>query len=343
MSITTQNSRNATDTHQNRPSWRTRRSSAGPLHPLSGGAESSRPKRRSQRKDHNSNKYHIFLLNALICGNTIVRMRRFLTITLTACLAAAILGCTTVSITGRKQLNLVPDSMMNAMSYQSYRQFIAENRVSTNAAQTQMVKTVGNRIKTAVQQYDAKYGLATDLSRYQWEFNLIEGPEANAWAMPGGKVVVYTGLMPIARDQAGLATVMGHEIAHAIAKHGSERMTQGLLFEMGGMALSKAIETRPAKTQQLFMKSYNIGTTYGVMLPYSRTHEKEADHLGLIFMAMAGYDPHTAIDFWQRMAASKDAAGRIPELLSTHPASGTRIQNIKNLIPEAMQYYKKPR
>ena len=293
-----------------------------------------------QRKHHNSNKYHIFLLNALLDSNTIAQMRHFLTITLTACLIAANVGCTAVSITGRKQLNIVPDSMMNSMSFQSYRQFISENKLSANASQTQMVKTVGNRIKQAVQQYDAKYGLATDLSRYQWEFNLVEGAQVNAWAMPGGKVVVYTGLMPIARDQAGLATVIGHEIAHAIAKHGSERMTQGLLFEMGGMALSKAVETRPAKTQQLFMKSYNIGTTYGVMLPYSRTHEKEADHLGLIFMAMAGYDPHTAMDFWHRMAALKDAANRPPELLSTHPASGTRIENIENLIPQAMQYYK---
>ncbi len=270
-------------------------------------------------------------------------MRHFLTILLTTCLMAANTGCTSVSITGRQQLNLVPDSMINSMSFQSYRQFLAENKLSANNSQTQMVKTVGNRIKNAVQQYDAQYGLATDLSRYRWEFNLIEGPEANAWAMPGGKVVVYTGLMPIARNQAGLATVIGHEIAHAIAKHGSERMTQSLLFEMGGMALSKAVETRPVKTQQLFMKSYNIGATYGVMLPYSRTHEKEADHLGLIFMAMAGYDPHTAIDFWHRMATAKGSTNRPPEFLSTHPASRKRIENIENLIPEAMQYYKKPR
>jgi len=264
-------------------------------------------------------------------------------IVLIICLAAVIVGCTTVSITGRKRLNLVPDSMINSMSFQNYSQFIAENKLSANSEQMQMVKTVGKRIKTAVEQYDAQYGLDVDLSRYKWEFNLVEGDEANAWAMPGGKVVVYTGLMPIARDPAGLATVMGHEIAHAIAKHGSERMTQGLLLEMGGIALSKAVETRPAKTQELFTKSYNIGATYGVLLPYSRTHEKEADHLGLIFMAMAGYDPHEAVDFWHRMSSAKGSANRPPEFLSTHPASRTRIRNIEALIPDAMQYYRKAR
>jgi predicted Zn-dependent protease len=159
--------------------------------------------------------------------------------------------------------------------------------------------------------------------------------------MPGGKVVVYSGLIPIAKNDAGLAAVMGHEVGHAVARHGSERMTQGLMFEMGGMALSKAVKTKPAATQELFIKSYNIGAQYGVLLPYSRTHETEADRLGLIFMAMAGYDPQEAIGFWQRMAASK-TSGQIPELLSTHPADATRIRNLQRFMPEAMQYYKGP-
>ena len=156
--------------------------------------------------------------------------------------------------------------------------------------------------------------------------------------MPGGKVVVYTGLLPVAQDETGLAVVMGHEIAHAIAKHGAERMTQGLIVEMGGMALSQALTKYPAETKNLFMQSYGAGTQIGVLLPYSRVQESEADHLGLIFMAMAGYNPNGAVDFWQRMAASTGGQ-QPPEILSTHPSDTTRINNIKKLLPEAMKYY----
>jgi len=158
--------------------------------------------------------------------------------------------------------------------------------------------------------------------------------------MPGGKVVVYTGILPIAQGETGLAVVMGHEIAHAFAKHGAERMSQGLIVELGGMALSTALKDRPEQTKNLFMQSYGIGTQIGVLLPYSRVHENEADHLGLIFMAMAGYNPQEAIGFWQRMAAQKTGA-QPPEFLSTHPADQTRIQNLKNLLPDAMRYYQK--
>ena len=160
--------------------------------------------------------------------------------------------------------------------------------------------------------------------------------------MPGGKVVVYTGLLPIAKDDAGLAVVMSHEIAHIIARHGSERMTQGLLVELGGIGLSEALSSYPQQTQNLFLKSYNVTTTYGVLLPYSRTHESEADHIGLIFMAMAGYDPHEAVNFWQRMAAAKTGSSP-PEFLSTHPTDDRRIRDIQNLLPDAMYYYKKAR
>jgi predicted Zn-dependent protease len=160
--------------------------------------------------------------------------------------------------------------------------------------------------------------------------------------MPGGKVVVYTGLMPIAQNETGLAVVIAHEIAHIIARHGSERMTHGLLAELGGMGLSAALENYPYETQELFMKSYNAGAQYGVLLPYSRAHENEADHMGLIFMAMAGYDPHEAVAFWQRMAVAKQDKAAPPEFLSTHPADSTRIRKIKELIPTAMQYYQKP-
>jgi predicted Zn-dependent protease len=159
--------------------------------------------------------------------------------------------------------------------------------------------------------------------------------------MPGGKVVVYTGILPITRDEAGLATVMGHEIAHAVARHGNERMSQALLTQMGGMALAVALEQNPSQTNQLWMAVYGMGAQVGILLPYSRLHESEADHLGLIFMAMAGYDPNKAVEFWERMAQMKSGQAP-PEFLSTHPSDEARIKKIKELLPEAMQYYKIP-
>ncbi len=248
-------------------------------------------------------------------------------------------SCSEVAITGRKQLNLVPASIMNSMSLQSYNTFLSQSKLSTDSKNTRMVKDVGGRISKAVEEYCRENGLASEIADYTWEFNLVDDPNVNAWCMPGGKVVVYTGLLPVTQNEAGLAVVMGHEIAHAIAKHGAERMTQGLLVEMGGMALSEALANKPAQTQELFMQSYGIGTELGVLLPYSRLHENEADRMGLIFMAMAGYNPNEAVSFWERMAASSKGP-KPPELLSTHPADATRIRNIQNLIPEAMQYYK---
>jgi predicted Zn-dependent protease len=249
-------------------------------------------------------------------------------------------GCAEVEFTGRKQLIIVPPSTMNSMSFQSYREFLSKHKLSTNTEQTQMVKRIGGRIQNAVEQYCEKNGILEQLEGYKWEFNLVEDPNVNAWCMPGGKVVVYTGILPIAQGETGLAVVMGHEIAHAFAKHGAERMSQRLLVEMGGMALSTALKDRPEQTKNLFMQSYGIGTQVGVLLPYSRTHEKEADHLGLVFMAMAGYNPTEAIAFWQRMAAQKKGA-RPPEFLSTHPADQTRIQKLKDLLPDALKYYQK--
>jgi len=248
-------------------------------------------------------------------------------------------GCSEVEITGRKQFNIVPDSTMNSMSFQSYGEFLSQNKLSTNAEQTQMVKRAGGRIQNAVEQYCKTNCIEDRLVGYEWEFNLVEDPNINAWCMPGGKVVVYTGILPIAQDETGLAVVMGHEIAHAFAKHGAERMSQILLVQMGGVALSTAMKNRPEQTKNLFMQSYGIGTNLGV-LKYSRTHEKEADHLGMIFMAMAGYNPEEAISFWQRMAAQKKGAQPL-EFLSTHPADETRIQKLKDLLPDAMKYYQK--
>jgi len=177
----------------------------------------------------------------------------------------------------------------------------------------------------------------SQLSGYQWEFSLVESSEVNAWAMPGGKVTIYSGILPITRNEAGLAAVMAHEVAHVIARHGSERMSQELLTQMGGQALSAVLASRPEASQALWMKVFGVGTTVGVMLPYSRLQESEADHLGMIFMAMAGYDPHAAIEVWQRMAQQGGAG--VPEFLSTHPADQTRIRQLTEKLPEAMQYY----
>jgi len=249
------------------------------------------------------------------------------------------IACATVPITGRKQLNLIPAGQIQAMSFQNYKQFLSEHKVITGTPQAKMVERVGKKIQKAVEQYFASKGMASKLKGYQWEFHLVQDPAVNAWCMPGGKVVVYTGILPLAKDDAGLAVVLGHEIAHAVAGHGSERMSQGLLVQFGGMALNKALEKKPEQTRRLFMQAFGLGANLGVLLPYSRLHESEADHLGLIFMAMAGYDPHTAIDFWQRMAAL--GGQKPPELLSTHPSDQTRIKKLKALMPEAMKYYNK--
>ncbi len=248
--------------------------------------------------------------------------------------------CATVPVTGRKQLNLVPASTMLSMSFQQYADFLDSNKVSQNQQQTAMVKRVGARIEKAVEQYFIEKNMADELKNYAWEFNLVESNEVNAWCMPGGKVVVYTGILPVTKDESGLAVVMGHEIAHAIAGHGNERMSQGLLTEMGGMALMKALEQKPAQTQQLWQTAFGVGAQFGVLLPFSRLHESEADHLGLIFMAMAGYDPNKAVEFWQRMAANSSGQ-KPPEFMSTHPSDETRIRKIQAELPEAMKYYKK--
>ena len=257
----------------------------------------------------------------------------------TACLLFVLTSCGTVPLTGRPQLNLIPGSSMMAMSFQQYDEFLKEHKLSTNQEQVDMVRRVGARISEAVERYFAASGLSSQLAGYKWEFNLVEDKQVNAWCMPGGKVVVYTGILPVAQGEAGLAVVMGHEIAHAVAQHGNERMSQGLLAQFGGMALAEALSTKPAATRQLWQSVYGVGVQYGAILPYSRLQESEADHLGLIFMAMAGYDPHEAVAFWQRMTAQKGGKAP-PELLSTHPADATRIENIRRLIPEAMGYYK---
>lgn len=259
-----------------------------------------------------------------------------------ACLAAGMIfgACSTVPVTGRQQLNLIPDSEILSMSYTQYDQFLTENKKSTDAEKTAMIQRVGKRIQGAVEQYMRDTNNSKQLDGYEWEFNLVESEEVNAWCMPGGKVVFYTGILPVCKDEAGIAVVMGHEVAHAVAKHGSERMSQGLLAQMGGVALSEALKSKPEQTQALAMTAFGAGAQYGALLPFGRKQESEADHLGLIFMAMAGYDPKVAVPFWERMAAGKDAGAAPPEFMSTHPSDATRIANLQKLLPEAQKYYK---
>lgn len=256
------------------------------------------------------------------------------------CVTLFFISCETVPITGRQQLSLIPSGTILAMSFNSYDDFLSKHKVITNTEESQMVKRAGQRIQHAVGQYFHEHNMSDRLEGYQWEFNLVDDKNINAWCMPGGKVVVYTGILPITRDETGLAVIMGHEIAHAVANHGDERMSQGLIAQMGGIALAVALSERPRETNDLFVVAYGLGAQIGVLLPYSRLHESEADRLGLIFMAMSGYDPHSALDFWQRMLSSKHGASP-PEFLSTHPADAARIKNIERLIPEAMEYYKK--
>lgn len=245
-------------------------------------------------------------------------------------------ACSTVPLTGRRQLSLIPDSQINTLSFQNYQQVLQENEIVTNTEDAQLVKRVGKKIAYAVEKYMKEKGLQDQINGFKWEFNLIEDNTVNAWCMPGGKVAFYTGIMPICQDEAGVAVVMSHEIAHAIAEHGNERMSQQLTAQMGGMALSAALSQKPQATQQLANTAFGLGAQYGVLLPFGRTQESEADELGLYFLAMAGYQPEAAVPFWKRMAAQ--GGQRPPEFLSTHPAPETRIRNIQKIIPKTKKF-----
>ncbi|MCW3073694.1 MAG: peptidase [Flaviaesturariibacter sp.] len=253
----------------------------------------------------------------------------------------AFIGCSQNPITGRKQLKLVSEQELQQMAVQEYQSFLSQNRpVSPSADRdAEMVRRIGNRIASAVTQYYKAQGQANALAGYKWEFNLVNNKEANAWAMPGGKVVVYSGLLGITKNEAALANVMGHEISHAIFQHGNERMSQGLAQQLGGTALSVAVANRPAETQNLFMQAYGIGSQVGVLLPFSRNQESEADRYGMRWAAMAGYNPREAVALWQRMAAASNGQ-RPPEILSTHPAEERRIADLQKHLPEALKYYK---
>lgn len=266
-------------------------------------------------------------------------MKRFVI----AALALVILqSCKTVPVTGRKQLNLVPNSMIQAMAFSQYDSVVkASPTLSQYDTRAQMVSKVGSRIQQAVEAYMQQNNMSKDLKNFKWEYNTIEENIVNAWCMPGGKVVVYTGLLPVSQTEEGLAVVMGHEIAHAIARHGNERMSEGLLINLGGMVLEEALKEKKQETQLLFLGLYMIGSNLALALPNSRMQESEADKLGLIFMSMAGYNPEEAIPFWQRMSAINKGA-KTPQFLSTHPSDETRIKKLSALIPEIRTTYYKP-
>jgi predicted Zn-dependent protease len=247
-------------------------------------------------------------------------------------------ACSTNSISGRSQLSLVSESDLQAMARTQYADFLAKNRVIASGADAAMVKRVGSRIASGINQYYQNKKLSTnDLAGYQWEFNLVDNKQVNAWCMPGGKVVVYTGILPVTQTESALAVVLGHEIAHAVLGHGRERMSQQLaaqgLGALGGAALGSNNQAGG-----VFNTVYGLGAEYGILLPHSRKQELEADHYGLIFAAVAGYDPRVAIDFWTRMASLSNGA-QSPPLLSDHPSDAQRIQQIRDLMPEALQYY----
>ncbi|HLG34842.1 MAG TPA: M48 family metallopeptidase [Bacteroidia bacterium] len=251
--------------------------------------------------------------------------------------AFTVFSCSKVPITGRKQMNLLPESTMMSMSLSNYRDFLSQHPPVTSGAEMQQVKNIGAKISSAVEQYMRQNKMADRVKGYKWEFNLVNDKAVNAWCMPGGKVVVYTGLLPITQDETHLAFVMGHEVAHAVARHGNERMSQMLLAATGGIALDVALSQKPSETRAMFLGAYGVATTVGVILPFSRTHESEADKLGMVFMAMAGYNPTNALDMWERM--SKAGGGKMPEFLSTHPSDATRSKNMRAYLPQAMKYY----
>lgn len=250
-------------------------------------------------------------------------------------------ACKTVAVTGRKQLNLVPNTMIQSLAFSQYDSVVkVSNTLLQSDERAQLVTKVGSRIQQAVETYMKENNLSKEVKDFKWEYNTINENIVNAWCMPGGKVVVYTGLLPVTENEAGLAVVLGHEIAHAIARHGNERMSEGLLIGLGGLVLAEALKEKKQETQLLFISLYMVGSKLALELPNNRMQESEADKLGLIFMSMAGYNPEEAVSFWQRMAA-KNKTNSIPQFLSTHPSNEIRIKTISGMLPEIKEKYYK--
>jgi|AGTN01.2.fsa_nt_gi Putative Zn-dependent protease, contains TPR repeats len=247
-------------------------------------------------------------------------------------------SCGSVPFTGRRQLQLVSNQEVIALSLQQYQDFIRTAPVERGTANAQMVSRVGSRIAKAVETFYTNNGYASELENYSWEFNLVADKSVNAFAMPGGKVVVYTGLLPITQTEDALAVVMGHEIAHVIAQHSNERLSQEVALQYGGTIAGGLLGNSQAM-QQLGSTVFGLGAQYGVMMPYARTQELESDEIGVIIMAIAGYDPRVAIPFWTRMAQASGGT-QVPEVLSTHPTDTKRIERLQAIMPTALNYYK---
>ena len=243
-------------------------------------------------------------------------------------------SCSTNPFTGQKSLNFVSNSQLFPSAFQQYGTFLQENKVISGTADAKRVETVGMKIKVAAERWLNANGQTGYLNDYKWEYKLVESKEVNAWCMPGGKIVVYSGILPITKDEAGLATVLGHEVSHALANHGAQRMSASQLQQIGAVGVALATGSQSAEKQQMWQQYYGIGSQVGVMLPFSRSHESEADMIGLTLMAIAGYNPDQSVIFWERMSANSGGKAP-PEFMSTHPSDATRIANIKSLIPQA--------
>ncbi len=248
-----------------------------------------------------------------------------------------LMACSKTVFTGRKTLNLIPIATLNQMSFTEYRSFLSQNKALSSGRDVELVRRVGNDLKAAVDVYYRSKKMEKDLKDFAWEFNVVDDPTVNAFCMPGGKVVVYTGILKVTQNEDALAVVMGHEIAHALANHGNERMSQGLVAQLGLTSLDLALSQKPAQTRNLLLSAAGAGAQLGVMLPFSRKHESEADEIGLYLMCMAGYNPSEAAPFWQRMSSS-GGGSRPPEFLSTHPDPAKRSQTLRELVPKAQAY-----
>ena len=245
-----------------------------------------------------------------------------------------VVSCTKNPFTGKKTMAFVPNSQIFPSAFQQYNQFLSENKVITGSSDAKRIETIGSKIKTASERWLVANGHADYLEGYAWEYKLVDSKEVNAWCMPGGKIVFYTGILPICKDDTGIAAVMGHEVAHALANHGQQRMSAGLLQQLGAFGTQLAVGNKDPQTQALIMQAYGVGTQLGGMLPFSREHESEADMIGLTLMAIAGYDPINAVKVWERMSANSGGQAP-PEILSTHPSNETRIKELTALVPQA--------
>lgn len=247
-------------------------------------------------------------------------------------------GCGSVPITGRQQLLLVSDAEVLSSSLTQYDSYMKSNQRSTSVSKTNMVKRVGKRIAQATESYLRENKLEHEIANFKWEFNLVKDNQVNAFCMPGGKIVVYEGLMNIAKTDDELAVVLGHEVAHAVAKHSNERMSQQIAAQYGAKILTASLADKSQSIQKVATNVYGLGAQYGLMLPFSRRHESEADYMGLVFMTIAGYDPSVAINFWKKMSANSN--GQIPEFMSTHPSDATRINALYKALPEVKKKYR---